>query len=210
MWALAHALDCSDGQEAVAEVEASGLTVYWLVRGWVGHARAVTLGQQGRASEAEEAFARADADLAPCDWYRCHARRLVAEAAIADSWGDPKRWLADALAFFDRAGPPAVASACRSLLRHTGAPVPRRRRAAPDLPAALAAKGITPREAEVLALLAEGRSTKEIAARLYLSPKTVERHIANLAVKVSVEGRSELVAFAARHRLGPDDLNRMT
>jgi DNA-binding CsgD family transcriptional regulator len=162
----------------------------------------VTLGQEGRAAEAEQAFARADADLAPCEWYRYHARRLVAEAAIADGWGDPKRWLADALAFFDPAGPPAVASACRSLLRHAGAPVPRRRRAAPDLPAPLAAKGITPRESEVLALLAEGRSTKEIAARLYLSPKTVERHIANLAVKVGVERRSELVAFAASHRLG--------
>ncbi|MDQ3936187.1 MAG: helix-turn-helix transcriptional regulator [Actinomycetota bacterium] len=65
-----------------------------------------------------------------------------------------------------------------------------------------AAAGVTPREAEVLALLAEGRSTKEIAARLYLSPKTVERHIANLAAKVGVEGRSELVAFAASHRVG--------
>ena len=60
---------------------------------------------------------------------------------------------------------------------------------------------MTPREAEVLALLAEGRSTKEIAA-LYLSPKTVERHIANLAAKVGVEGRSELVAFAASHPVG--------
>jgi DNA-binding CsgD family transcriptional regulator len=176
--------------------------VYWLIRGWVGHARAVILGRQGRAAEAEEAFARADTDLAPCDWYRHHARRLVAEAALVDGWGDPKRWLADALAFFDPAGPPAVASACRSLLRQAGAPVPRRRRAAPDLPGPLAAKRVTPREAEVLALLAEGRSTKEIAARLYLSPKTVERHIANLAAKVGVESRSELVAFAASHLLG--------
>jgi DNA-binding CsgD family transcriptional regulator len=54
----------------------------------------------------------------------------------------------------------------------------------------------------VLMLLAEGRSTKDIAARLYLSPKTVERHIANVAVKVGVQGRSEVVAFAARHLLG--------
>ncbi|MDQ3900589.1 MAG: helix-turn-helix transcriptional regulator [Actinomycetota bacterium] len=66
----------------------------------------------------------------------------------------------------------------------------------------MAATGITPRESEVLALLAQARSTKEIAARLYLSPKTVERHIANLAAKVGVEGRSELVAFAARHLMG--------
>jgi DNA-binding CsgD family transcriptional regulator len=202
LWALVHALDGSDGEAAVAEVEASGLTVYWLVRGWVGHARAVTLGRQRRAAEAEEAFARADADLAPCDWYRHHARRLVAEAAIVDGWGDPTRWLADALAFFDPAGPPAVASACRSLLRQAGSPVPRRRRPAPDLAAPWAAAGVTPREAEVLALLAEGCSTKVIAARLYLSPKTVERHIANLAAKVGVEGRSELVALAASHRLG--------
>ncbi|QYN37678.1 DUF2791 family P-loop domain-containing protein [Pseudonocardia sp. DSM 110487] len=202
LWALVHALDAGDGEAAVAEVEASGLTTYWLIRGWVGHARAVTLGRQGQVAAAEGAFIRADADLAPCDWYRHHARRLVAEAAITDGWGDPTRWLAEALAFFDPSGPPAVASACRSLLRQAGAPVPRRRRPAPDLPATMATVGVTPREAEVLAFLAEGRSTREIAARLYLSPKTVERHIANLAAKVGVGGRSELVAYAARHHVG--------
>lgn len=202
LWALVHALDVGDGGAAVAEVEASGLTTYWLIRGWVGHARAVTLGRQGRTAQAEHAFIRADADLAPCDWFRHHARRLVAEAAIADGWGDPTRWLADALAFFEPSGPPAVASACRSLLRQAGAPVPRRRRPAPDLPARMTSLGVTPREAEVLAHLAEGRSTREIAARLYVSPKTVERHIANLAAKVGVGGRSELVAYAARHHAG--------
>jgi hypothetical protein len=141
LWALVHALDVGDGEAAVAEVAASGLTTYWLIRGWVGHARAVTLGRQGRTAEAEEAFIRADADLAPCDWFRHHARRLVAEAAIADGWGNPTRWLAEALAFFDPSGPPAVASACRSLLRQAGAPVPRRRRPAPDLPAPMATLG---------------------------------------------------------------------
>lgn len=202
LWALVHALDVGDGEAAVDEVEASGLTTYWLIRGWVGHARAVTLGRQGRTAEAEEAFIRADADLAPCDWFRHHARRLVAEAAIADGWGNPTRWLAEALAFFDPSGPPAVVSACRSLLRQAGGPVPRRRRPAPDLPARVATLGVTPREAEVLAFLAEGRSTREIAARLYVSPKTVERHIANLAAKVGVGGRSELVAYAAHHHMG--------
>jgi DNA-binding NarL/FixJ family response regulator len=202
LWALLHALDGDDGPAAVAEVEASGLTVYWLIRGWVGHARAVELGRRGHIAEAEEVFARADADLAPCDWYRHHARRLVAEAAIRDRWGNPTRWLAEALAFFDATGPPAVASACRSLLRQAGVPVPRRRRPAPDLPGALANAGVTPREAEVLTLLAEGLSTRDIAARLYLSPKTAERHIANLVTKLAVESRSELVSLAARHLLG--------
>lgn len=58
--------------------------------------------------------------------------------------------------------------------------------------------GITSREVEVLHLLAEGLSNQEIAVRLYLSPRTVERHIANLTVKVGVERRAQLVAFAAR------------
>ena len=202
LWALVHALDCDDGEAAVREVEASGLTVYWLIRGWVGHGRAVILGRQGRTAEAAQTFALADAALVPSDWYRHHARRLVAEAALRDGWGEPERWLTEALVFFDSAGAPAIASACRSLLRRAGAPVPRRRRPAPDLATPWAEAGLTPREAEVVALLAEGRSTRDIAGRLYLSPKTVERHIANVAVKVGVSGRSELVAFAASHRVG--------
>jgi len=51
---------------------------------------------------------------------------------------------------------------------------------------------------EVLTLLADGLSNKVIAARLYLSPRTVERHIANLTLKTGVERRSQLVALAAR------------
>ena len=90
-----------------------------------------------------------------------------------------------------------MASACRSLLRKAGAPVPRRR-GEEAAPGALRALAITDREMEVLRLLAEGLSNKEIAARLYLSPRTVERHIANLTAKAGVERRAQLVAFAAR------------
>ena len=57
---------------------------------------------------------------------------------------------------------------------------------------------MTEREGEVLTLLAEGLGNKEIATRLYLSPRTVERHIANLNDKTSLRTRSELIAFAAR------------
>jgi DNA-binding CsgD family transcriptional regulator len=131
------------------------------------------------------------------------SRSAGTSAASTDSsWGTvPGRWVRSRFAS-ELVRPPAVASACRSLLRQAGAPVPRRRRPAPDLPAPLATLGVTPREAEVLAFLAEGRSTREIAARLYVSPKTVERHIANLAAKVGVGGRSELVASAARPDVG--------
>jgi DNA-binding CsgD family transcriptional regulator len=197
LWALAVALADSDGEAAIAEVESSGLTAYWLVQGWVGHARAVLLGRQGEGRAAVHAFEAADASLAPCPWYRYHARRLVAEAALTDGWGDPQAWLTDTLAFFDAEGYDRIASACRALLRHAGAPVPRRRRAPPAVPDALAGLGLTAREVEVLVLLGQARPTREIAAELFVSPKTVERHIANLAAKVGVAGRAELIAFAA-------------
>jgi DNA-binding CsgD family transcriptional regulator len=57
---------------------------------------------------------------------------------------------------------------------------------------------VTGREYEVLTLLAEGLSNKEISVRLYFSPRTVERHVANLTMKAGLRTRSELVAFAAR------------
>ena len=199
MWALVHALEDLDGEAAVAEVERSGLTVYWLVRGWVGHARSVSLGRAGRRADADAAYAEADATLAACSWYQQHARRLVAEAALADGWGDPQAWLTEALGFFDARDYDRIGSACRALLRRAGVPVPRRRRATSDVPAPLHGYGLTARETEVLTLLGEARPTREIAAELFVSPKTVERHIANLAAKVGLRGRAELIAFAARH-----------
>lgn len=197
LWALAGALADRGGEAAIAEVESSGLTVYWLVRGWVGHARAVLLGRHGDGGDAVRAFDAADADLSLCPWYRHHARRLVAEAALTDGWGDPTAWLTDALAFFDAEAYDRIASACRAMLRRAGAPVPRRRRAPRALPDSLAGLGLTAREVEVFVLLGQARPTREIAAELFVSPKTVERHVANLAAKLGVAGRAELIAFAA-------------
>lgn len=67
---------------------------------------------------------------------------------------------------------------------------------APALP-----DSITPREVEVLALLARGLSNKEMAARLGLSVNTVERHLTNLYPKIGARGRTEATAFALRHGL---------
>jgi DNA-binding CsgD family transcriptional regulator len=60
---------------------------------------------------------------------------------------------------------------------------------------------LTRREAEVLGLLAQGLSNKEIAGVLWLSERTVERHITGLYRKIGVERRSEATAFALRHGL---------
>jgi DNA-binding CsgD family transcriptional regulator len=63
------------------------------------------------------------------------------------------------------------------------------------------AAGLTAREAEVLRLLAGGRSNRGIAADLVLSVRTVERHIANIYAKAGVHNRAEATGYAARHGL---------
>lgn len=59
-------------------------------------------------------------------------------------------------------------------------------------------RSLTPREQEVLRLLAEGNSAKEVAGRLFISPKTVENHRANIMNKLDLHSTIELVRYAAR------------
>jgi ATP/maltotriose-dependent transcriptional regulator MalT len=60
--------------------------------------------------------------------------------------------------------------------------------------------GLTDREAEVLALVAAGRSNPQIAAELFISPKTASVHVSNIISKLGVTSRGEAAALA--HRLG--------
>ena len=57
---------------------------------------------------------------------------------------------------------------------------------------------LTPREQEVMRLLAEGSAPKEIANKLCISPKTVENHRANIMKKLDIHSTMELVRYAAR------------
>jgi DNA-binding NarL/FixJ family response regulator len=59
-------------------------------------------------------------------------------------------------------------------------------------------KELTAREREVLKLLAEGRSTQEIASLLVITPKTVEGHKTNLMAKLGIHNRIDLVKYALR------------
>ncbi|GAA0658117.1 response regulator transcription factor [Kitasatospora atroaurantiaca] len=59
--------------------------------------------------------------------------------------------------------------------------------------------GLTAREAEVLALIADGLSNAEIAEQLFVSPATVKTHINNLFAKTAVRDRAQAVAYAFRH-----------
>jgi len=64
-----------------------------------------------------------------------------------------------------------------------------------------ASRGLTPRESEVLGLLAQGLNQATIATRLVISPSTVATHIQHILVKLEVHSRAEAVALAHRDGL---------
>jgi DNA-binding CsgD family transcriptional regulator len=82
--------------------------------------------------------------------------------------------------------------------------------AAPDLAwvealtrqsAARAAGGLTARELQVLGLVAAGQTNRSIAADLFLSERTVERHVSNILTKLGVSSRAAATAYAYQHQL---------
>jgi DNA-binding CsgD family transcriptional regulator len=80
---------------------------------------------------------------------------------------------------------------------------PEARAASPEAPLSPAASlGLTPREIEVLALVAEGRTNRQIAQALFITEKTASLHVSHILAKLSVAGRGEAAAVA--HRLGLD------
>lgn len=90
--------------------------------------------------------------------------------------------------------------AAREIFERLGAALDTR--AARDLytPQALPA-GLTEREVEVLRLVAAGSSNKDVAAALFLSEKTVSRHLSNIFTKIGVSSRSAATAYAFEHGL---------
>lgn len=196
LWALVRAVEDDDGEAAIAEVEGSGVCINFANRAHLALARAALLGRRGETEMAAQLADEGRAALAPL--WRHLASIVLAPAAIGAGWGVPSVWLREADAFFAASGYGEAASACRALLRRSGARVPRGGRSAAGVPPALARLGVTAREVEVLGLVADGLTNQAIAERLFVSPRTVEKHVERLVYKTQVGGRGELIAYANR------------
>ena len=198
-YAILQAAFDKDGSGAIKEARAAGAAVGWN-RAYLLYADAVVQGRDGHADRATELAAQAADLLVPyAPWWNDLARRIVAPAALKDGWGEPVTWLREATAGLEASGQHRLASACRGILRRAGERVPRSGRGDAQVPPQMSRLGITSREMDVFLLVARGFSNAEIAQRLFISPKTVETHVASLVAKTGQAGRRELVAHAARY-----------
>jgi len=173
-----------------AQARAGGVAVPRSNRGILGYADAIVAGRAGRADLAVRLADQADADLGVLPVWPHLARLCGAEPALADGWGKPTQWLAAALDCFAARGLDGLAARCRDLLDL----------AEPGRRTWLASLGITAREADVLDLVAQGLSNKDIAARLFLSPRTVEKHVESLLRKTGARSRTQLAVSGTQVR----------
>ncbi|PRX22596.1 regulatory LuxR family protein [Actinoplanes italicus] len=166
--------------------------------------RAILDGREGLAADAVAGVAAFEELASPYPLARNWGLRLIGESAYTDGWGRPREWLTVAEAWFHDAGAARVAASCRHLLRAMGVPLPQRRRGSDRIPPALRKAGVTVRELEVLELVAQRLGNREIAARLFLSPRTVEKHVASLLLKT---GRRDRAALARLENMGGPGTN---
>lgn len=128
------------------------------------------------------------------------ARAELAEALAAQ--GDTPAAIGEAraaAAIFDRLGAAAGTDRVAALLRRLGATAPARTRDGQ----ARSVASLSAREAEVLDLICQGNSNAQIAARLFISPKTAEHHVSRVLSKLGVRTRAEAAAVAATRPAAP-------
>jgi DNA-binding CsgD family transcriptional regulator/tetratricopeptide (TPR) repeat protein len=183
----------SAGQADVDAVRDSATGKARWNRQFVSLADAVLAVGEGRTDDAVAAVAEFEAAAAPFPLAHHLGLRLIAEVAVDGGWGDPVRWLRAAEVYFHALPAPKVVAAIRVLLRKAGVPVRQRRRGAEGVPVVLHLAGVTVREYEVLKLVADRLTNREISERLFVSRRTVDTHVANLLAKL---GRPDRVALA--------------
>lgn len=142
----------------------------------------------GRIAEPYRLVMMGRASEAAAIWKR---KGVPYEMALSMMHGDHNLQLAS-LEVFETLGASAVAAKLRKELRDQGVRVPRGRGRKTRGHMA----GLTGRQAEVLSLLDENLSNREIADRLFLSPRTVENHVSAILAKLNSDTREEAVMRA--------------
>jgi DNA-binding CsgD family transcriptional regulator len=207
LWALLRTLTGVGDAAARREVaEAAGSDTRFN-RALLAVAEAVAAGRSGDPQMAQEHYHRG---LRTLDGYErpelIHhlTAWLVAPAALEAGWGDPVSQLQHGLRWFAAEGHEPLATSCRAILRDAGATVPRRGRGRSVVPGPLRAAGVTSREVDVLWLVGKGLSNPQVAERLVLSPRTVEKHVAALLRKTGATDRTALATLATRLAVSAD------
>jgi DNA-binding CsgD family transcriptional regulator len=188
-------LELADTLEALIAVgeldEAERILVPWEERAraldrawalaWLARCRALLLAARGDLQSAFGEFDRALAEHARSIDPFHHARTLLALGATqrrAKQRGAARATLESALEIFERLGAPLWAEKTRAELGRIGG--------------RMRVDGLTPAEHRVAALVAEGRTNREVAATLFLSERTVASHLTHIYAKLGVRSRTEL------------------
>ncbi|MEU3077535.1 helix-turn-helix transcriptional regulator [Streptomyces laurentii] len=163
-------------------------------------ARAEGRDTAGRWAEVTTAFAALDR---PYELAR--ARYRLADALLAEGGrrDEAAALLHDAHTTADRLGARPLREDAELLAARARLAPPTGEATAPAAPAPEQddAFGLTPREQDVLRLVTEGRTNRQIAETLFISPKTASVHVSNILAKLGVSGRGEAAALAHRLRL---------
>lgn len=189
--------DLVDEARATRETEPRGARWSEL---WTGAAIATGMANHGDRISASHQLDLALLAGARYPLFGALVRRLIGPVAVRTSFTDPTLLLRDAEASFDLLGLMRPAAEVRSQLRTLGQAAPRRRLGDGPVADDLRRFGVTSREAEVLDLLADRLTNREIASRLFVSAKTIEKHVASLAGKLNARDRHDLAEVArTRH-----------
>ncbi|MEV5429348.1 AAA family ATPase [Streptomyces sp. NPDC052701] len=194
--------------ELLERIRGAAKTLAAAVPVWQAHdrwLRAELLRAEGRAAPGPwcEAVAAVEPLERPYDLARVRFR--LAEALLASGAGEDERARAGELlrlahAVAGHLGARPLADAAALLAQRARLPLARDPERAPVPADPAGALGLTSRERDVLRLVTAGRTNRQIAGELFISPKTASVHVSNILAKLGVSGRGEAAAMA--HRLG--------
>ncbi len=180
---VALARDCIEEAETLCRELASGATEFGTpgFRAWAAHARGALLVANGEHSAALDALHTALRE------YRTQQCRYETAQVY--------EWMAKAhAALGEHQAAHADAATADSIYRQLGVE-PVRRSATPS------AGGLTKREVDILTRIAGGATNKQVAEQVFLSEKTVRRHLANIYAKLGVSSRTAAVSWAYANRV---------